>query len=233
MKWPGADVGERARYQLDRRVFARNGIRDGLALAAALLLGASMFEITLIYMIDALARSCERSLRIRLAQGRARGTIASPMFFSAETRRAIDHDDPAALAVHALGLSLFTVLLCGATLLGAVHSRWGTGDIDVLRTVLMAIIYTVPFLIHEHWRWLVEKRATAVPHILARDLSFLLLFASVMAAAVGGALLGVVTFVLLRALNDSVDLRPSWSIDGVTWSTDWQPEWDVPADSGK
>jgi hypothetical protein len=231
VKWPEARVSERARYQLDRRVFARNALRDGATLLIALLFGVTMFEITLVYVVDALVRSGERGLRIRLAQGRARGVIASPMFFNSESGGAVDHDDPAALSLHAVLLSLFTVLLCGGILLGVVHARWGMDDIDLLRALLLSLAYTVPFFAYEHWRWLVDKRATAVPHILARDLSFMLLFASVMAATIGGALVGVIAFVVLRALNDAVDLRPSWSIDGVSWSTEWKPEWgSVPRD---
>jgi hypothetical protein len=227
VEWPEARIGERARYLLDRRVFVRNALRDGATLLLAWLLGVTMFEITLVYVLDALVRSGERGLRIRLAQGRARGAVASPMFFNAESGHAVDHEDPAALSRHALLLSLFTVLLCGGILLGVVHARWGMDDIDLLRTLLLSLAYTVPFFAYEHWRWLADKRASAVPHVLARDLSFMLLFASVMAAAIGGALVGVIAFVVLRALNDAVELRPSWSRDGVSWSTEWKPEWDA------
>jgi hypothetical protein len=230
VKWPEARVSERVRYRVDGRVFGRNAIRDVAALLAALLIGMSMFEIMLVYLLDALVRGGERALRVRLAQGRARGVIASPMFFHSDSARAIDHDDPRALSLRVLGLSSMTTLLCGAALLGVVHAQWGSGGVDPLRTLLFSLAYTVPFFVHEQWRWLSEKRAMAVPHVLARDLSFLLLFASVMAAVVGGALGGVIAFVVLRALGDAVELLPSYSLDGVSWSLDWRPEWDRETD---
>lgn len=226
MEWPEPTLNERARYILDGRVLARTVGRDLLALAVALLLGLPLFEITLVLVLDALARSVETPLRVRLARGRPRGAIASPMFGGTSSPRPLDHRDPRELARGVLLFSVFTVLLCGGALVAAVLTTRGTEGVAPLRALILWLIYTVPFFVYEHRRWLAEKRGQAVPHILARDLSPLTLFFSTMAVVLWGALPGVVAFVVLRAVNDSVSLVPSWSLDGVTWTTEWQRAWD-------
>jgi hypothetical protein len=226
VEWPDPILNERARYMLDARVFARNAARDLLALIAFLVLGMPLFEIALIYVLDAVVRVVETALRIRLARDRPRGAIASPVFAS-PARDPVDHNDPQALARAMLAFSLFAVLLCGGIMVAAVVDRYGTGDVHLIRALAFFLLYTIPFAVHEHWRWMVGKRDRAVPHILARDLSWLSLFASIMVMIFWGALPGVVAFVVLRALNDAAELVPSWSVDGVSWSTQWQGEWDA------
>jgi hypothetical protein len=227
VEWPDPILNERARYVVRGRVFGRTVARDLLALGAALLLGMPLFEITLIYVLDALARSGEVALRIRMARGRPRGAIASPMFVSSDPSRPLDAGDPRAMARTYFLFMGFVVLLCGSVLILGILGEYGAGDTEPLRALVFWVLYTVPFFVYEHSRWMSDRRDEAVPHILARNLAPLILFASVMAIVLWGALAGVIAFVLLRALNESVDLVPSWSVDGVEWSTEWRGEWEA------
>jgi hypothetical protein len=228
-EWPRTEVIERGKYLLDRRVFWRNGARDLIALTAALLLGMSLFEIMLISVIDALFRVFQSTIRIRLARGRARGRI-SPMFISRDGRSEVDHSDPKELSRAFLVFSLFVVLLSAVCILAGIHTERGTGGIEPLRVAMFSAIYTLPFFFYEQWRWMREQRDQAVPHILSRDLSSIVLLAAVFAMVLWGDIAGVLAFVLLRALNDSAELVPSYSLDGVNWTTTWNDAWDPVAD---
>jgi hypothetical protein len=228
-EWPRPEVTERGKYLLDRRVLLRNGGRDLIALTAALLLGMSLFEIMLISVIDALFRVFQSTLRVRLARGRARGRI-DPMFVSRDRKSEVDHSNPKERARAFVTFSLFAVVLSSTIILGGIHTTRGTGGIEPLRVAMFSALYTLPFFFYQQWRWMHEQREQAVPHILARDLSSLVLFVSVFAMVLWGDIAGVIAFVLLRALHDSAELVPSYSLDGRNWTTTWNDDWKVAAD---
>ena len=218
MEWPERRLLERGQYVLDRRVLRVNVARDLLALAAMLALGVTLFEAALIYVVDEACRTAERGARIRRARGRPRGEVTR--IFRRGGSGSVDHDDPRELARAFLALAGFAVVLTGGLLLAFVGAERGTGGIDLLLTALLSLVYTVPFIVHEHLRWSRAKRDVAVPHLMARDLSYLGLFATLFVLVAWGALAAVVAFVVLRAARDAAAIVPSYSWDGVEWSAE-------------